>query len=85
MPSCELWRSSPKPGGAYRRILETWHSTINWKAVAAARNIYRHEYESIDPKVVWRTVTVDLQDLEAIVRQELRRIDNLPSGREHRP
>jgi uncharacterized protein with HEPN domain len=70
---------------ASRRLPEdvkAWHSTIDWRAIAAAGNIYRHEYETIDPKVVWHTARVDLQDLEAIVRRELRRIDNPPTGRE---
>jgi uncharacterized protein with HEPN domain len=57
------------------------HSSINWRAVAAAGNMYRHEYESVDRAVVWHTATVDLQDLEAIVRQELSRIDNPKTGR----
>jgi uncharacterized protein with HEPN domain len=66
---------------ASRRLPEdvkATHSHINWKAVAAAGNVYRHEYEWVDRAVVWHTATVDLQDLEAIVRGELSRANNPP-------
>ena len=51
------------------------HSSIDWRAVAAAGNMYRHEYEVVDPAGVWHTATMELQQLEAIVRDELSRID----------
>ncbi len=69
--------------GASRRLPEdvkAAHSNINWKAVAAAGNLYRHEYEGVDRGIVWHTATADLDRLEAIVRQELARIDK-PSDR----
>ena len=61
------------------------HSNINWKAVAAAGNIYRHEYEVVDRAVVWHTATMDLDHLEGIVRQELARIDNPQAKPDQRP
>lgn len=66
---------------ASRRLPEdvNAHSQINWKAVAAAGNMYRHEYELVDPAVVWHTATVDLPRLEATVGQELARIDSPPT------
>ena len=56
------------------------HSNINWRAVAAAGNLYRHEYEAVDRGVVWHTATADLDRLEAIVKEELVRLDKLPQG-----
>lgn len=61
---------------ASRRLpddLKARHPTINWQAVAAAGNVYRHEYEAVMPAVVWHTVTQELRPLEAIARQELAR------------
>jgi uncharacterized protein with HEPN domain len=31
------------------------HSQIDWAAVAAAGNIYRHEYDVVNPRRIWRT------------------------------
>jgi uncharacterized protein with HEPN domain len=74
--------------GASRRLPEevkAAHANIDWKAVAAAGNVYRHEYEVVDGAEVWHTATVDLQHLESIVRQELSRLDKPPVPRETRP
>jgi uncharacterized protein with HEPN domain len=35
------------------------HPEIDWSAVAAAGNIYRHEYESVDETLIWHTVRHD--------------------------
>jgi uncharacterized protein with HEPN domain len=61
------------------------HAHIDWRAVAAAGNVYRHEYEAVVGAEVWHTATVDLQHLESIVRQELSRIDDPPVPPETRP
>lgn len=63
---------------ASRRLpddVKAWHSTIDWSSVATAGNIYRHEYEVVDPRVVWHTITVELAPLERVVRHELSRIE----------
>jgi uncharacterized protein with HEPN domain len=44
------------------------------------RHIYRHEYEVVDPAVVWHTVTVELEPLERVVRHELSRIEEGEGG-----
>lgn len=31
------------------------YAEIDWVAVAAAGNIYRHEYEGVDTELVWHT------------------------------
>jgi uncharacterized protein with HEPN domain len=35
------------------------------------RNILRHEYERIDPAIMWDIATVQLPKLELVVRQML--------------
>jgi uncharacterized protein with HEPN domain len=60
---------------ATRRLpaeLKDRHPQIDWVAVAAAGNIYRHEYEGVDEKLVWKTVQTDLAPLETVVTAELR-------------
>ncbi|WP_297515050.1 HepT-like ribonuclease domain-containing protein [uncultured Caulobacter sp.] len=44
---------------------------IDWRAIKAAGNIYRHEYEGVEERIVWTTIRDFLGDLEAAVRAEL--------------
>src|SRR4051812_31524307 len=51
---------------ASRRLpaeLKDRHSEIDWIAVAAAGNVYRHEYEGVDATLIWHTVRHSLMDL----------------------
>jgi len=44
---------------ASRRLpgaLKERHPSIEWREMAAAGNIYRHEYEDVAARVVWRTL-----------------------------
>jgi uncharacterized protein with HEPN domain len=68
---------------ASRRLpdeLKARHTSIEWRDMAAAGNIYRHEYEDVAARRVWRTLTVSLPVLLAVIEQELQRLDQ--SGRE---
>ena len=59
---------------ATRRLpvdLKARHRSIDWTAVAAAGNVYRHEYEGVDEILIWNTVEHDLPKLEAVVVAEL--------------
>ena len=59
---------------ASRRLpedLKARHPLIGWKNMAGAGNIYRHDYEDIDPTLVWEAVLLDLPPLQAAVQQEL--------------
>jgi uncharacterized protein with HEPN domain len=61
---------------ASRRVgeaVEARHPDIPWRQIAAAGNIYRHEYEGVRPEVLWRTVRVALPPLLAAVEAELER------------
>jgi uncharacterized protein with HEPN domain len=59
---------------ASRRLpqeLKARHPSIEWREMAAAGNIYRHEYEDVAASRVWRTMTVNLPLLHDVVVQEL--------------
>ena len=44
---------------------------IPWREVAAAGNIYRHDYEAVAARLVWRTLTHDLPMLRLVVEREI--------------
>jgi uncharacterized protein with HEPN domain len=59
---------------ASRRLpddLKARHPGIEWREMAAAGNIYRHEYEEVGARRVWQTLTVSLPVLLAVVEDEL--------------
>jgi uncharacterized protein with HEPN domain len=45
-------------------------SEIDWTAVAAAGNVYRHEYEAVDESLIWHTVRHGLTALRSVAEQE---------------
>lgn len=47
------------------------HHEIAWPKIAAAGNVYRHEYEYVSARVIWATVHETFDALEAAVRTEL--------------
>jgi uncharacterized protein with HEPN domain len=62
---------------ASRRLpdeLKARHPSIAWREMAAAGNVYRHEYEDVAARRVWRTLTHDLPLLRAVVARELANI-----------
>jgi uncharacterized protein with HEPN domain len=59
---------------ASRRLptqLKERHSHIPWAAIAGAGNVYRHDYEDVQQRLVWGTVHERLPELLAAVEQEL--------------
>jgi uncharacterized protein with HEPN domain len=61
---------------ASRRLpdeIRSRHPEIDWMAVAAAGNIYRHEYEAVDEAFLWRTVQNDLPVLRSVAATEFER------------
>lgn len=59
---------------AVRRLpkeLTDRHPSIDWPAVGAAGNIYRHEYDAVDEKLIWHTIQHDLEPLQEIIAAEL--------------
>ena len=60
---------------ASRRLSETIkqrHPVIDWQEVAAAGNVYRHEYKAIATRRVWSTLKDSLPPLRTIVEREIR-------------
>jgi uncharacterized protein with HEPN domain len=47
------------------------HPAIPWRAIGAAGNVYRHDYEDVAANVIWRTLHHDLPPLLAVMEQEL--------------
>ncbi len=59
---------------ASRRLpteLKERHSHIVWMEIAGAGNVYRHDYEDVQQRLVWGTVHERLPELLAAVEQEL--------------
>jgi uncharacterized protein with HEPN domain len=62
---------------ASRRLrdeLKDRHPTIAWRQMAAAGNVYRHDYEDVAAKFVWDTVQQALPPLRAVIDEEIRRL-----------
>ncbi len=59
---------------ATRRIpaeMRDRHPGIDWIAVAAAGNVYRHEYEGVDADLIWHTAKFGLEALRDAAVDEL--------------
>ena len=52
------------------------YPAIDWSAIAAAGNVYRHEYETVDDLLLWHTAKQSLDVLETAVGEELRRLES---------
>ena len=59
---------------ASRRLpadLKDRHSGILWKEMRDAGDRYRHEYDSVEASIIWRTAIESLPPLLAIIEAEL--------------
>jgi len=59
---------------ASRRLpaeMKTRYPAIAWKNMAAAGNVYRHDYEDVAAKLVWDTVQLALPPLRDVVAREI--------------
>lgn len=45
------------------------HLECPWAAMKAMRNIHAHDYEIVDRKIMWDTLTKDIPDLEAKIKE----------------
>lgn len=60
---------------ASRRLPDTLkarHPSIGWKQMAAAGNVYRHDYEDVAAEFVWETLERALPPLRAVIEAELK-------------
>lgn len=61
---------------ASRRLpeeLKARYPAIAWRQMAAAGNVYRHNYEDVAAHLVWETVQQALRPLRAVVEDEMGR------------
>ena len=61
---------------ASRRLPEEMkarHPNISWKQMAAAGNVYRHDYEDVAAQLVWDTVHRALPVLKTVLGAEVAR------------
>ena len=59
---------------ASRRVsddLKTRHPAVEWRQMAGAGNVYRHDYEDVAARYVWETVQRSLPPLRVVIEQEL--------------
>jgi uncharacterized protein with HEPN domain len=64
---------------ASRRLpdeLKARHPDIPWADVAGAGNVYRHNYEDVQHKLIWGTVHNRLEALLAATEQELQKFSD---------
>lgn len=63
---------------ASRRLpeeLKARHPDIPWADIAAAGNVYRHDYEDVQHKLVWGTVHNRLPALLNVIEGEIRKTE----------
>jgi uncharacterized protein with HEPN domain len=48
---------------------------LPWRGIRGMGNWIRHQYERVDPEIVWATVVDDLPVVKAAVSSALRRLD----------
>jgi uncharacterized protein with HEPN domain len=54
--------------------LKARNPSIAWKQMAAAGNVYRHNYEDVAAYFVWETVQRALPPLRTVVEDEIARL-----------
>jgi uncharacterized protein with HEPN domain len=52
-------------------VLKARHPYIPWRAMAAAGNFYRHEYEDVAASLVWDVMTKEFEPLRLMIAAEL--------------
>ena len=65
---------------ASRRLpeeLKARHPTIPWRDIAAAGNIYRHQYEDVLEQRLWRTIKDHIDPLLHIAEHELAQLPDM--------
>jgi uncharacterized protein with HEPN domain len=61
---------------ASRRLSDDFrarHPETPWQAIAAAGNFYRHDYEDVTSRRIWKTLREDLPPLREMIEAELKR------------
>ena len=61
------------------------HPEIDWEAVAAAGNVYRHEYDAVDEALIWYTVRHGLTALRSVADEEIQHLQSNPPRLDYSP
>ena len=59
---------------ASRRLppeLRDRHPELPWKAIMGVGNVYRHDYDNVEPGYIWRTVRERLPALLTVIETEI--------------
>jgi uncharacterized protein with HEPN domain len=52
-----------------------------WSAIRAVGNVLRHEYDNVDPNIIWRIIKDDLEPLKLAIESALGNLKReLPDG-----
>ena len=51
-----------------------------WSAIRAIGNVLRHDYDRIDPEIIWRIISTELSSLKSAVEAALNKLRNKPSA-----
>jgi uncharacterized protein with HEPN domain len=54
-------------------VVKARHTAIPWRDIAAAGNVYRHDYEEVAAKIIWDTVQLALPPLQKVLSEEIER------------
>jgi uncharacterized protein with HEPN domain len=74
MPLYAVTRCLEVISEASRRLsdgIKSRHPRMPWREMAAAGNFYRHDYEDVLPRRVWKTLHEDLPPLRTVIEREL--------------
>ena len=74
MPLYAVTRCLEVISEASRRLsdgIKSCHPRMPWREMAAAGNFYRHDYEDVLPRRVWKTLHEDLPPLRTVIEREL--------------
>ncbi len=54
--------------------VQNTRSSMNWRAIKNMRNLFAHDYGSMDKERIWQTATEDIPVLKAFCERELGKI-----------
>ena len=53
--------------------LKARHPDLPWRDIADMGNLLRHEYQRVDPTLLWRYASHDIAQLEHVCKKEMER------------
>ena len=59
--------------GQVERAIQQQYPAVPWRTMRDMRNVISHGYHSIDPAIMWQTLSVDLAPVMPLLREILAR------------